>query len=216
MGRATLINGLVATGAGVVSNKLVAATSNFISPFVASAILLILAWFVIRGTWSENYGGGGGIVDHDSDLFQIKRLRRAWNIVRRGMKPQTSSSIVCIKPSFFFFIRSHSSRAGTYTNMLRRLHVSIRLPMGPISSRMPSVIITTSTPRLHLFLIHDLHDARFSPLHSHRLIIIIFFPTTPIIQQPWRRFPSHFTRQTQQHDLCRKCLCAGIECYFHR
>jgi hypothetical protein len=83
MGRATLINGLVATGAGVVSNKLVAMTNNFIAPFVASATLLVLAWFVIRGTWSENYGGGGGIVDHD--VFQIKRLGRAWDIVRRGV-----------------------------------------------------------------------------------------------------------------------------------
>lgn len=83
MGRATVINGLVATGAGVVSNKLVAATHNFISPFVASAILLMLAWFVIRGTWSENYGSGGGVVD--KDVFQIKRLGRAWDIVRRGM-----------------------------------------------------------------------------------------------------------------------------------
>ena len=82
MGRATLINGLVATGAGVVSNKLVAITDNFKTPFIASAILLVLAWFVIRGTWSENYGGGGGVVD--PDVFQINRLGRAWNIVHRG------------------------------------------------------------------------------------------------------------------------------------
>ena len=91
MGRATLINGLVATGAGVVSNKLVAATDNFKAPFVASAILLVLAWFVIRGTWSENYGGGGGVAD--SDLFQINRLGRAWNIVRRGMSNHTVASL---------------------------------------------------------------------------------------------------------------------------
>jgi hypothetical protein len=83
MGRATVINGLVATGAGVVSNKLVAATNDFKAPFVASAIFLMLAWFVIRETWVENYGSGGGVVDHD--VFQIKRLGRAWNIVRRGM-----------------------------------------------------------------------------------------------------------------------------------
>ena len=89
MGRATLINGLVATGAGVVSNKLVAMTNNFIAPFIASAVLLVVAWFVIRGTWAENYGGGGGIVDHD--VFQIKRLGRAWNIVRRGVSHRTPS-----------------------------------------------------------------------------------------------------------------------------
>ena len=82
MGRATLLNGLVATGAGVVSNQLVGFTSSFVSPFIASAALLILAWFVIRGTWTENYGSGGG--QADSDLFQVKRLGQAWSIVKRG------------------------------------------------------------------------------------------------------------------------------------
>lgn len=83
MGRATLVNGFVATGAGVVSNKLVSYTSNFASPFIASGMLLILGWTVIRGTWLENYGGGGGSTD--ADTFQIRRLRQAWGIVRRGI-----------------------------------------------------------------------------------------------------------------------------------
>jgi hypothetical protein len=82
MGRATLLNGLVATGAGVVSNQLVGFTSSFVSPFIASAALLILAWVVIRGTWTENYGSGGGKAD--SDLFQVKRLGQAWSIVKQG------------------------------------------------------------------------------------------------------------------------------------
>lgn len=89
MGRATLLNGLVATGAGVVSNQLVGFTSSFVSPFIASAALLILAWVVIRGTWTENYGSGGG--QADSDLFQVKRLGQAWSIVRRGKSLQTQS-----------------------------------------------------------------------------------------------------------------------------
>jgi hypothetical protein len=84
MGRATLLNGLVATAAGVVSNQLVAITSSFASPFVASGGLLLLAWVVIRGTWTENYGGGGG-VSTDRDLLQLKRLGQAWRIVREGM-----------------------------------------------------------------------------------------------------------------------------------
>jgi len=100
MGRATLINGLVATGAGVVSNKLVATTHNFLAPFVASAILLVLAWFVIQGTWTENYGSGGGVVDQD--LFQIKRLGRAWNIVRRG-NVSSILFLACLNPFFLFF-----------------------------------------------------------------------------------------------------------------
>ena len=116
MGRATLINGFVATGAGVVSNKLVAATDNFQAPFVASAILLVLSWFVIRGTWSENYGGGGGVADQD--LFQINRLGRAWNIVRKGI----SHSSLCVPRLFFLTVlglyRSFPCRSWTYTNML--------------------------------------------------------------------------------------------------
>lgn len=101
MGRATVVNGFVATGAGVVSNKLVAVTDNFKSPFIASAVLLVLAWFVIRGTWLENYGGGGGVLDHD--LFQINRLGRAWNIVRRG-KAILFYLFTSPNGRFFFFL----------------------------------------------------------------------------------------------------------------
>jgi MFS transporter, MFS domain-containing protein family, molybdate-anion transporter len=114
MGRSTLINGLVATGAGVISNKLVAATNNFIAPFVASAILLMLAWIVIRGTWAENYGSGGGVVDHD--VFQVKRLGRAWDIVRRGMSHSNLCFFLILLTSWFY--RSPSSRTWTYTNVL--------------------------------------------------------------------------------------------------
>ncbi|KAI0064310.1 DUF791-domain-containing protein [Artomyces pyxidatus] len=82
MGRATLVNGFVATGAGIFSNKLVELTDGgFRAPFVASACLLLLGWIVIRGSWTENYGGGGGGVQATSDIFQIKRLGSAWRIV---------------------------------------------------------------------------------------------------------------------------------------
>ncbi|KAF8805737.1 DUF791-domain-containing protein [Phlegmacium glaucopus] len=103
MGRATLINGLVATGAGVVSNKLVATTNNFTTPFVASGILLVLAWFVIQGTWTENYGSGGGVVDQD--VFQIKRLGRAWNIVRRDpLLLVLGLTQTCFEGSMYLFV----------------------------------------------------------------------------------------------------------------
>ncbi|KAJ8694801.1 hypothetical protein PTI98_007449 [Pleurotus ostreatus] len=81
LGRATLLNGLVATGAGVVSNQLVATTSSFASPFIASGGLLILGWTVIRSLWTENYGSGGGTND-TTDIFQMKRLGQALHIVR--------------------------------------------------------------------------------------------------------------------------------------
>jgi MFS family permease len=81
MGRATLVNGIVATTAGVVSNQLVESTKNYVVPFIASGALLILGWCVIRGTWTENYGATS--VKND-DLFQVKRLGVAWDIVRQG------------------------------------------------------------------------------------------------------------------------------------
>lgn len=86
MGRATLLNGFVATGAGIVSNKLVSTTTSFASPFVASGALLLLAYVVIRGTWIENYGGGGGGASSGSDPLQLKRLSQAWRIVRDGKR----------------------------------------------------------------------------------------------------------------------------------
>ncbi|THH12278.1 hypothetical protein EW146_g7769 [Bondarzewia mesenterica] len=82
MGRATLVNGFVATAAGVFSNKLVEWNAGgFRSPFVASGVLLILGWIVIHTTWGENYGSGGGAQASTEDIFQIKRLGTAWRIV---------------------------------------------------------------------------------------------------------------------------------------
>lgn len=82
MGRATLVNGIVATGAGVVSNQLVGWTGNFATPFIASGALLVFGWVVIRSSWGENYGSGGGVTS--GDMFQIKRMGQAWSIVRNG------------------------------------------------------------------------------------------------------------------------------------
>lgn len=84
MGRATLLNGFVATGAGILSNQLVSVTASFATPFVASGALLLLAYVVIRGTWIENYGGGGGSSVGGGDPLQLKRLGQAWRIVRNG------------------------------------------------------------------------------------------------------------------------------------
>ena len=86
LGRATLVNGFVATGAGVFSNQLVAFTGSFASPFMASGALLCLAWFAIRSTWSENYGAQDNMSKGGSsnDLLQLKRLGQAWRIVSSG------------------------------------------------------------------------------------------------------------------------------------
>lgn len=82
LGRATLVNGFVATGAGVFSNKLVATTHNFASPMVASGCLLVVGFLVIRATWSENYGTLDG--SPTKDLWQTKRLSHAWKIAYNG------------------------------------------------------------------------------------------------------------------------------------
>ncbi|EPS98353.1 hypothetical protein FOMPIDRAFT_1042543 [Fomitopsis schrenkii] len=80
MGRASLVNGFVAAAAGVASNTLVGSTGSFASPFVASGILLLLAWVVIRGSWTENYGSGGGAAV-SADPLQLRRLSQAFRIV---------------------------------------------------------------------------------------------------------------------------------------
>ncbi|KAF8957856.1 hypothetical protein BDZ97DRAFT_1924236 [Flammula alnicola] len=103
MGRATLINGIVATSAGVVSNQLVGFTNNFVSPFVASGALLMLAWVVIRGSWTENYGGGGGVADQD--IFQVKRLGQAWSIVRKDpLLLVLGLTQTCFEGSMYLFV----------------------------------------------------------------------------------------------------------------
>ncbi|KAH9836076.1 uncharacterized protein C8Q71DRAFT_760424 [Rhodofomes roseus] len=81
MGRASLVNGFVAATAGVASNQLVSSTGSFASPFVASGVLLVLAWVVIRGSWTENYGSGGG-TSASADPLQLRRLGQALQIVR--------------------------------------------------------------------------------------------------------------------------------------
>jgi MFS transporter, MFS domain-containing protein family, molybdate-anion transporter len=85
-GKATLINGIVATTAGVVSNQLVATTTDFASPFVASGMLLVLAGLGIRLSWSENYGSASSSNENQGamDLLQMKRLGEAWKIARKG------------------------------------------------------------------------------------------------------------------------------------
>ena len=71
----------------IFSNQLVEWNSGgFRSPFVASACLLLLAWVVISGSWTENYGGGAGAgtAQASADVFQIRRLGAAWRIVAAG------------------------------------------------------------------------------------------------------------------------------------
>ncbi|PFH47006.1 hypothetical protein AMATHDRAFT_68561 [Amanita thiersii Skay4041] len=82
MGRATLVNGLVATAAGVVSNELVKLTNTFRSPFGLAAIVLAMSWIVIKVLWSENYGNQDDIHhSHGQSTFSLQRMKEAWSML---------------------------------------------------------------------------------------------------------------------------------------
>ncbi|KAJ7342528.1 hypothetical protein DFH08DRAFT_1082094 [Mycena albidolilacea] len=104
MGRATLVNGLVATGAGVFSNQLVGFTGSFASPFIASGALLILAWAVIRGSWIENYDSTN-TDPGASDPLQLARLRTALRIVREDSRLLVLGlTQTCFEGSMYLFV----------------------------------------------------------------------------------------------------------------
>ncbi|KAI0084058.1 hypothetical protein BDY19DRAFT_1096838 [Irpex rosettiformis] len=106
LGRATLLNGFVAAGAGVFSNSLVAHTNTFTAPFIASGLLLVLAFFAISGLWTENYGGTDSSASADgSGLWQSKRLTQAFFIVLRD--PQLlvlGLTQTCFEGSMYLFV----------------------------------------------------------------------------------------------------------------
>ena len=110
LGRATLINGIVAAIAGVLSNKLVSTTLTFKSPFIASGALLVLAWVVIDRTWHENRGGASS--SDDGGIFQLQRLGQAWHIVKSG------ELSFLVYPAVLILPRSSLACFGAYPNLL--------------------------------------------------------------------------------------------------
>jgi MFS transporter, MFS domain-containing protein family, molybdate-anion transporter len=125
-GRATLTNGFVAAGAGVVSNQLVASTETFKSPFVASALLLVLSYFVIKSSWTENYGSPDQ--DASADPFQTKRLRQAWRIVRQDpLLLVLGLTQTCFEGSMYLFV-------FLWVPSLQEASQSTQLPLGNIFS----------------------------------------------------------------------------------
>lgn len=84
MGHASLVNGIVAAVVGVVANWVVSQTESFRTPFLLSALLLILAFFVIGMNWDENYGTDttGGTVAAAGGEFT--KIGQALNLVRLG------------------------------------------------------------------------------------------------------------------------------------
>ncbi|EKM75352.1 hypothetical protein AGABI1DRAFT_116460 [Agaricus bisporus var. burnettii JB137-S8] len=135
LGRATLVNGFVATGAGVFSNKLVATTHNFASPMVASGCLLVVGFLVIRATWSENYGTLDG--SPTKDLWQTKRLSHAWKIAYNDPMLLTLGLMqTCFEGSMYLFV------FVWVPSLQEATHSPDALPLGYIfSSFMISIMI---------------------------------------------------------------------------
>ncbi|KAJ7809177.1 hypothetical protein B0H14DRAFT_2867495, partial [Mycena olivaceomarginata] len=136
MGRATLVNGLVATGAGVFSNQLVGFTGSFASPFIASGALLILAWAVIRGSWIENYGSTNSDPSA-SDPLQLARLRTALRITCfEGFMYLFEHSLLGLLPLGYIFSFMFSMMLGSvlYTYLVAILPESSLMTHGKLSS----------------------------------------------------------------------------------
>ncbi|KAH9939939.1 hypothetical protein B0H21DRAFT_586566 [Amylocystis lapponica] len=164
MGRATLVNGFVATGAGVLSNQLVSITDSFASPFVASGIVLLLGWVVIKGTWTENYGSGGGTTTGGSDPFQFRRLGQSWKIVRND--PQLlviGLTQTCFEGSMYLFVFN-------WVPFLQEASADRVLPLGYIfSSFMISMMVGSLfyTSVVSYYTPSDAAPDRDSPLVLH-------------------------------------------------
>jgi len=105
-GRASMINGFVAAAMGVFSNHLAEFTSTFTSPFIASAIFLVVAYLLIASLWVENYGAGGsdsntGVVD----ILQLSRLKQGWRIIREDPALLTLGlTQTCFEGSMYLFV----------------------------------------------------------------------------------------------------------------
>ncbi|TRM63397.1 hypothetical protein BD626DRAFT_431137 [Schizophyllum amplum] len=112
MGRATLLNGFVATAAGVVSDQLVQIGTKsseaaheghgaYRAPFVASGMLLVIAWMVIGATWGENFGGSASAAASG----ETKKLIQAWKIVSKDPVLLTLGlTQTCFEGSMYLFV----------------------------------------------------------------------------------------------------------------
>ncbi len=153
----------------IVSNQLVEWNNGgFRSPFVASGCLLLLAWAVISGSWSENYGGGAGagVAQASADVFQIRRLGAAWRIVAAGSYESSISSVEAHSRR-----RPYPPRSWPDTDNIRGLYVSFRLHLGPDTARVVSLPIVSS-PGLHFFGFYGVNDARIPDLHVRHCTLV--------------------------------------------
>ncbi|KAJ3560449.1 hypothetical protein NP233_g10834 [Leucocoprinus birnbaumii] len=112
MGHATLVNGFVATAAGVFSNELVGVTENFTSPFIASGLLLVLGFFVISQEDGTGMEDGGHTIQWNSPpawheiaqelLYKFVWVLRLRTIIDNSLRLAAYSDYrsICCQPHF--------------------------------------------------------------------------------------------------------------------
>ncbi|KAI0331766.1 DUF791-domain-containing protein [Cubamyces sp. BRFM 1775] len=102
LGHASFVNSITATAAGVLSNKLVEYSSSYSSPFLASGALLLLNLVVIWASWNENHGGASASVQ---ELFNVRRLSKAWSVVCSDRRLFVLGLIqTCFEGSMYIFV----------------------------------------------------------------------------------------------------------------
>ncbi|KAF8623855.1 hypothetical protein AX15_006173 [Amanita polypyramis BW_CC] len=135
MARATLLNGLVATTAGVVSNELVKHTGTFKSPFIMAAVVLVLSWIVIKVVWTENYGDIQNPVGTNT-TSQETRMGEVWHVLRSDSQLLVLGLVqTCFEGSMYVFV-------FVWVPSLQEASTSASLPLGYIfSSFMISMVL---------------------------------------------------------------------------
>ena len=159
LGRATLINGIVAAIAGVVSNELVSTTLTFKSPFIASGALLVFAWVVINRTWHENRGGTSS--SDDGGILQLQRLSQAWHIVKSG------EPYFLVRPTTLTPCRSSLACFGAHPNLFRGIYVSLRFRLGSYVTR--SCAFGYPSIRNNFLGLHAFYDDWLALVYRHCL-----------------------------------------------
>jgi hypothetical protein len=158
MGRASLVNGFVATLAGVVSNGLVSWSESFVSPFIASGAFLMIGWVLIRALWTENYGGQSGAPGSSGGFFQVARVKESLAIVF------TDGALLSLGLTQTFFEGTMYFWVLIWVPSLQETSPGISLPLGYIFS---SFMISMSLGSLVYGAIVTHSNPTDSPLVLH-------------------------------------------------
>ncbi|KAH9478220.1 Molybdate-anion transporter [Psilocybe cubensis] len=200
LGRATLLNGFVAAGAGILSNQLVLMTSNFASPYMASASLLLLSWVLIRVLWTENYGGGGGLPN--KDVWQMRRLGQACTIVRQDpVLLVLGLAQTCFEGSMYLFV-------FLWVPSLQESSSDPQLPLGYIfSSFMISMMLGSLLYTLIVTRHQQLSDPKPSSVTLHAQLSSIVCAVSALAFLTSTIF---FSEHTRFWAFCLYEVCVGM------